>query len=129
MKKIVTNSVLIRFFIKSILLSILSIVFTSCLSSLIVLKLDLDLSFCKYISIVIVFISSILVSFVSTFKLKNSGGLMGIISCIPLFFYEIFTLIFGDNSLLFFVIKLLIIFCTSFIIGAASVKKNRKIRL
>lgn len=123
------KNIILSFFIKSIITSSVCFISLVAVFSQIVFKLDLDDTYLNYISIIIVLITSVITAFISTKPFKNSGGLMGVISSFLIITYELFTLVFGDNSFIFFTAKLFTIIISSFIIGYISTKKSRKIRV
>lgn len=123
------NNILIKFFIKSVLSTIISIIAISFLSSYIIYKYDFDLSIVNTICIIIYIISSMIISYISTLGFKNNGVLMGIISIIPMILYSAFTLAFGNNTIIYFAIKCVIAIVISSIIGLINTKKSKKFKV
>lgn len=124
-----TNKLLLSYVIKSVVLSILSILLFSFITSEIVYKLDLSLNNLNVITIVICALSSLIVSYFSLGGIKNNGLLMGVISEIPLIFYSLINMIFSENSFIYFLIKTIIMLLIGAFIGTIRTKKNSKIRV
>lgn len=123
------NNILLKFIIKSIVSSVVSILLLAYLSSYIVYRLDIDLLYLNTISIIVCGLSSVIISFISTLGFKNNGVLMGVLSIVPLALYTCFTFAFGENTMMYFGIKLVIILVLSSLIGFLNTKKNKKIRV
>lgn len=123
------NNILLKFIIKSVLSSFISVALLSYCASYIVYKYDLDLSILNTISIIICSLSSIIISFVSTLGFKNNGLLMGILSIIPLFLYTCFTFAFGENTFIYFCIKTVCMIVLSSIIGIVNTAKSKKFKV
>jgi hypothetical protein len=132
MKKISTNNtngLLIKFVLNVIISSILSILLLSYLSSQVIYRLDLDLDNSKIFGIIICALSSVIISFISVSGLKNNGLIMGIISVIPLIFYSLMNLIFNNENVIFFIIKLFISLLIGALIGLLRTNKNKKFKV
>lgn len=129
MKNNNSNKLLSIYLVKSITISIISVLVLSLSFSFALYKFDLDLKVIDVLSIIIVCISSAIVSFVSCIGFKNNGVLVGIFSCIPLYLYSVCTLIFGNNMLIYFVLKIILSICISSIIGFFTTKKSKRIKV
>ena len=75
-----SKSVFIKYVAKILLLSVISIIILSSLFSVVLLKFDLNLDFAVYMSIIIVGISAITVSYFSVSSFSNNGAVWGIFS-------------------------------------------------
>lgn len=124
-----SKSVFIKYIIKIILLSVISIVVLSSLHSMILLKLDLSLDFAAYISIIIVAIASIVISYYSVSSFSNNGAVLGIISVLPLCFYSLINTIIYTNNWLILAVKFALMIILSAFFGNFSIKKRKKIRV
>ena len=132
MKKLSTSStekLLLKYVIKAVVTSVLSILIFTYIFSRIVYKFDIDLENNGIISIFIVLISSSLTAFISVLSIKNNGMLMGIISQLPIVFFSLLNMIFNDNSFVLFLIKLVLsLFCGA-LFGIFASKKSSKFRV
>ncbi len=124
-----TEKLLIKYVLKVVLSSVISILLFTYLFSRIVYKLDLDLDYNGLISLFVVLICSSITAFISVLSIKNNGILMGIISQIPIIFFSLVNLIFNDNSIVVFLIKLAIsLFCGA-LFGILASKKTTKFKV
>lgn len=132
MKKLSTNNadnLILKFCVKVIISSVISILLFSYIAGKIVFVLDLDLKLSKYISVAICVLCASVISFVSVNGFKNNGILLGFIAEMPLVFYSLVNLIFNSNYVLFFVIKTVLIILFGMLIGELTVRKNKKIKV
>jgi putative membrane protein (TIGR04086 family) len=129
LKTVKTDKLILKFTLKSIISSIVSILLLSLLFSEIIYKLDLDLSSSDLFAVIICALSSLIVSFVSVFGFKNNGLLMGVISQAPILLMLLYNLLFNDNSILLFLIKLIIIIVIGGLTGIMRTKKSKKIKV
>lgn len=122
-----TNSkgLFIGYFLRVLLSTIISIVLFSLISSLILLKLDLDLSVCKYLSVVIVLISSVIIAIVCTIGFKNNFLLLSVISEIPFALFILINMLVNSTNSIFCIIKLAVIFASALIISLIRSAKKR----
>ncbi len=120
---------LIRFFLKSVILTVFSVAVTSMLLSLLVYKVDLDIRSLEYLSYVSVCISSLFISYFSVKPLKNNGFVMGMLSSLPLVIYSFVNLISHGNNIIHYLIKLLLILVISGIFGYISASKSKKFKV
>ncbi|MBQ9532197.1 MAG: TIGR04086 family membrane protein [Eubacterium sp.] len=132
MKKYSTSSterLLIKYVLKVVLTSLITILLFTYFFSQTVYKLDLDLESNSIFSVFIVLICSSLTAYISVLSIKNNGALMGVIAQIPLIFYSVINLIFNDNSFILFLIKLAIsLFCGA-LFGILASKKSSKFKV
>lgn len=131
MKKIKTSfdkNLFISYFIRIIITSVFSIILLSLLSSLIIYKLDADVSYTAYISIAIVLISSALTAYISVKPFKNNGFVLGALSVLPIIIFSLINMICGASVPLFF-IKLVLSLLIGGLSGFLSIKNNKKIRI
>lgn len=120
-----TNKLLISFIIKSIISTVLTVLLFTFLSSELMYKLDIDLNNISVISLFIVTFSSILISSISVYNLKNSGIIFGILSQIPLIFYMFINAVFCNNNWLYFFIKLAISILLGALFGLIVTEKSK----
>lgn len=124
-----SKGVFIKFFIKIVLLSAVSVLILSGLLSFILLKLDLNLDFAAYISIVITAGASIMISYFSVSSFSNNGAVLGIISVLPLCLYSLINTVIYTNNWLILVVKFALMIILSAFFGNLSIKKRKKIRV
>jgi len=123
------NRLLIKFAVKSIVLSIVSIVLFSLLFSEITYKLDLSLEANNLFSVFIVFLCSVCISYFSVLSLKNSGAIMGMLSCLPIVLFTVINMIINQNNPVLFVIKFAIILLTGALFGILATRKSAKFKV
>lgn len=124
-----SKGLFINYIFKVMLLSTISVIGLSALFSAIALKIDLDEKYFEYISVVITTISSALVSYISVKSFKNNGFIIGALSVMPIIIYSFINFLICKNSLVIFLIKLLISVILGGISGYFSIKKGKKIRV
>lgn len=132
MRKISISSskgLLLNFFTRVILLSSISIFSLNALFSLFALKLDLSEDYFKYLSLISITISSIIISYFSVKPFKNNGFIVGMISVAPLIIYSLINYITFKNDIVFFLIKIVVSLILGGLFGYYSIKKNKKIRI
>ena len=124
-----TNKLLLKYVIKVISATLISVLCVSFLFSEALFKLDLNLETGNVFSIFTVLICSAIISYVSVLSLKNNGAVMGMISVLPLIFYCLVNMIIYDNSFIFFLIKLAVSLLTGALFGILATKKAAKFRV
>jgi hypothetical protein len=121
-----TKGILIKYFIKVFITSILCVLLFSSLSSIIILKLDFDLSIIQYVSCFICIISSVIISLISITEFKNNLFILSIISVIPLLIYTVVNFCVNGGSSLIIIIKICGILISSFAVSLIkSAKRSR----
>lgn len=132
MKKISSTNakgLLIKFVIKSVLFTAISVLLFSVFFSFIVYKADLDLKYLEYLSFFVCAFSAIITGYFSVKSFKNNGFVMGILSCLPLIIYSFINLLINGNNVIYFLIKLLIILLMGGVFGILSTKKSKKFKV
>lgn len=132
MKKIkssLNNKLLIFFILKAIILSAVFCISFSALISFVFYKFDISFDSVEYISIAVAVISAALNAFFCSSSFKNSGFLVGVISSLPLIVFSVINLIYNQNTLWIFLVKLVFIIIVSGFSGMYSVKNSKKIRV
>ena len=124
-----TNKLLIKYVIKVIASTLISVLCVSFLFSEALFRLDLNLETGNVFSIFTVLICSAIISYISVLSLKNNGAVMGIISVLPLMFYCLINMIIYDNSFILFLIKLVVALLTGALFGILATKKSAKFRV
>jgi putative membrane protein (TIGR04086 family) len=124
-----TNKILLKFIIKSIITTILSVILLCLVSSFAIYKFDVDLKVTNIISIIICCVSSFFISYISVGKIKNNGALMGMLSELPLIFYCTINVIFSYKLFYVYIIKVVMIIVIGFVSGILRVKQNNKFKV
>lgn len=119
-----SKGLLVKYLIKIICSSILSIALLSSITSFIVLKLDLDLSIIGVISTVITIISAVIVSFISITQFKNNLLMLSCISVTPLAIFVFINYLVNNTNPIILIVKLLCIFLSAIIVSF--IKSARK---
>ena len=123
------DKLILLFVIKAVVSTVVCVLLFSFIFSEIIYKFDLSLDTARIFSIFICALCSLVISFISVSGLKNNGLVMGILCQIPLVFFSIVNLIFNENSIVFFLIKLVIIVLTGALTGMLKVRKNKKFKV
>ena len=132
MKKISSSGatgLLIKFIIKAVILTAISVMFFSWLFSFIIFKLDLDIKYLEYASYAVNLLSSLIISYISVKSFKNNGFVMGMLSAVPLIIFSFINLIVNGNNIVHFLVKLLAVLLISGVFGYLSAKKSKKIKV
>lgn len=123
------KGVFIKYTVKVLLLSVVTVLIFSALSALIILKMDFSLDYSKYFSIAIVSFASIIISYFSVSSFSNNGTVLGIISVLPLCIYTLINSIVNTNDWIILMIKLLLMIILGAFFGYYSIKNKKKIRV
>ncbi len=132
MKKISSssaNGLLIKFILKSVFLTLISVLLFSLLFSFAVSKLDLDLKYLIYFSYAVNAFAAVIISYLSVKSFKNNGFVMGLLSAVPLIIYSLINLIVNGNNIVHFFIKIGVVLLISGIFGLLSTKKTKKYKV
>lgn len=132
MKKIKTSfdrNLFINYFLRIILSSLICIILLSLISSFAIYKLDADIMYLQYISIVEVLITSSLTGYISVKPFKNNGFVLGAISSLPLIIYSLVNLLVNHSNAVIFIVKIALAIIAGGFFGMYSVKNNKKIRI
>lgn len=129
MPKITTNNaggLLVKYAVKIIVSTLLSILILSAACSFTVLKFDIDLTSLQYIGTVICIISSLIISFVSLAGFKNNYLVLSMISVLPLLIYTIVNFCINKTDTVFIIIKIAGIIISAFAVSI--IKSSKKSR-
>lgn len=124
-----SKGLLFNYIFKAIILSFTSLFTLTAAFSFLSLKLDIDEKYFQYISIAILSISSIIVSYFSVSSFKNNGFVVGIISVLPLVIYSLINMIICENNIVVFLIKLALVLILAAVCANFSIKRRKKIRV
>ncbi|MBR7061169.1 MAG: TIGR04086 family membrane protein [Eubacterium sp.] len=124
-----TDKLLIKYGVKVVLSTALSLLIFVYAFSQLVYKLDLELEINNILSIITVFLCSAVIAFASVYSIKNNGALMGMISEIPLLVFCLFNVIVFENSFILFLVKTVISLLTGALFGIFAAKKSSKFKV
>lgn len=119
------KSVIIKFISKSLILTVASIILMSGAFSFIILKLDLDLSYCKYAGYLICALTSFIVPFICLKPFKKNILFLSFASIIPSVLFSLVNFIFFSKEFVQLFISLAIIIAVAFVMGVMSAGKRR----
>lgn len=120
------KSLFIKFAIKSLLSSALSIVLLSLLYSAVFLKFDIDLKYAEYVSFVICAATSFVTAYACIMDFKSNYLLMSVLSSSILVIFTIINSVVNKNSLAMTIIRIVVILLSAIL--AALFKTVRKRR-
>lgn len=115
---------IIKFCLKCVITTFLSVLLLSIISSFLFLKLDLDLSYAKYFAYAIVSLTSLITSIISLISIKHNYILVSLISCIPFLMFIVINGIINSRSIIDIGLKIILI--VIFSIAAAVIKSFRR---
>lgn len=121
-----TKGLLIKYIIKIIISSVVSIVLLNSICSFVILKLDVDLNVLQYVGTAICIASSIIITFISTSGFKNNFLMLSIISVMPLLIYTVVNFCVNKTGAIFILIKVCSILVCAFAVSL--IKSSKKSR-
>lgn len=101
-----TNGLIVKYIIKVFAISFLSVFLLSMLSSYLIYKFDLDLSYIEYVCIAVVIISAFLISYFSVGGFKNNYMPLSLISVLPLTLFTVINFIINCGEVTNLFVKL-----------------------
>ena len=115
---------IIKFCLKCVIMTFLSVLLLSIISSFLFLKLDLDLSYATYFAYAIVSLTSFITSIISLISIKHNYILVSLISGIPFLMFIVINGIINSRSIIDIGLKIIlfVIFSTA----AAVIKSIRR---
>ncbi|MDE6767426.1 MAG: hypothetical protein K2J35_04450 [Eubacterium sp.] len=129
MPKITTNNaggLLVKYAVKIVISSVLSILVLNSLCSFVVLKFDIDLAVLQYAGTAICVISALIITFISLSGFKNNFLILSMISVLPLLIYTIVNFCINKTDAVFIIIKIAGIVICAFVVSILkSSKKSR----
>lgn len=121
-----TKGLLIKFAVKIILSTLLSIILLNSVCSFIILKLDLDLRILEYVGTVICILSSVIIAFISTTGFKNNFLILSMISVMPLLIFTIVNFCINKGTAAFIIVKICGVLIAAFLVSL--IKSGKKSR-
>ena len=118
------KAMIIKFCLKCVITTVLSVLLLSIISSFLFLKLDLDLGYAKYFAYAIVSLTSFITSIISLISIKHNYILVSLISCIPFLMFIVINGIINSRSIIDIGLKILLI--VIFSTAAAVIKSFRR---
>ena len=117
------NHLLIKFIIKILLSTVISVTVFSSVSSFILLKLDADLGAAKYVGLAVVILSTFIISNISIRGFKNNLLVMSLFSVLPLAIFSIINFCVNKTDPVYVIIKVIAVFAVAFISSVIMSKK------
>ena len=124
-----TNNLLLKYILKVVFTSIITILLFTYLFGKISYELDLDMKYDMMFSIAICAVCAAVTAFISVRGIKNNGLLLGAVAQIPLLFYSLLNVIFNENTIVFFLVKAVIVLLIGMLSGYISSQKSKKLRI
>lgn len=121
-----TKKLLIKYLLKVIITSTVTITGLTAVFSLIIFKADIDLSAAEYFSVVAIVIASFIVSYFCISDFKNNLLIMSLISVMPLCIYSIINMCVFSNNSVITLIKIVLILVIALI--SSLIKSKRTMR-
>ncbi|MDD6729262.1 MAG: hypothetical protein PUE08_08610 [Eubacteriales bacterium] len=120
------KELIIKFIVKVILSTTVSIVVLNSLFSFLLLKLDIDLNFSKYIGVFICLLTAIIVSYISVGGFKSNLLFLSIISVLPLLILVITNFCINNSEAVFVIIKIAVVLISSVISSFLRLKSRKR---
>lgn len=121
-----SKSLLVKYVVRIVLGTVLSIFVLTAAISYIVLKLDINLNVLKYVGIAVSILSALIISFISTSGFKNNFLALCAISVMPLIAFCVINGCVNKSSALFILIKVLGIIAAAFVVSI--IRSGRRAR-
>lgn len=121
-----SKSLLVKYVVRIVLGTALSIFVLTAAISYIVLKLDIDLSVLKYVGVAVCIISAVIISFISTSGFKNNYLALSAISVLPLIAFCVINGCVNKSSALLILIKVVGIIAAAFVVSI--IRSGRRAR-
>ena len=118
------KAMIIKFCLKCVITTVLSVLLLSIISSFLFLKLDLDLSYAKYFAYAIVSLTTFITSCISLISIKHNYILVSLISGIPFLMFIVINGIINSRSIIDIGLKIILI--VIFSTAAAVIKSFRR---
>lgn len=121
-----SKSLLVKYVVRIVLGTALSIFVLTAAISYIVLKLDIDLSVLKYVGVAVCIVSAVIISFLSTSGFKNNFLALSAISVLPLIAFCVINGCVNKSSALLILIKAVGIIAAAFVVSI--IRSGRRAR-
>lgn len=123
---VILKASLVKYVVRIVLGTALSIFVLTAAISYIVLKLDIDLSVLKYVGVAVCIISAVIISFISTSGFKNNYLALSAISVLPLIAFCVINGCVNKSSALLILIKVVGIIAAAFVVSI--IRSGRRAR-
>lgn len=121
-----SKSLLVKYVVRIVLGTVMSIFVLTAAISYLVLKLDIDLNVLKYVGIAVCIVSAVIISFISTSGFKNNFLALSAISVMPLIAFCVINGCVNKSSALLILIKVVGIIAAAFVVSI--IRSGRKAR-
>ena len=129
MSKNQSDKLVIVYILKAVLSTVAALLLFSSFAAYLIYKLDLSVSSAQIFSVFVYLLTAITVCVISVYGLKNSGALMGVLSQLPLILYSVFNLIFNENTLVLFLVKLALSILCGALFGLLMTKRSKRFKV
>lgn len=119
------KALIISFFLRGVITSVITLFLFNALFSLIFLKFDLSLDIIKYLSLFIIGSAAALTSYISLIGFKNNLIFLSVISVMPLLLYSLINLLIFKTDIKVFLVKIILIVIISIIVPVLKSLKKR----
>lgn len=120
------KGLIIKYLLKIIFSTVLSVLMFNSVFSLIILKLDIDLNFCKYMGIAVCLLTSLIVSYISVGGFKNNILPLSFISVFPFLLFVVVNFCVNGNDVAMIIIKIVVILASAFISSLLRIKGKQR---
>jgi putative membrane protein (TIGR04086 family) len=123
------SDLIIKYTLKALVLSVITVLILSAAASFICLKFDIDIEVLKYLSVAICGICAAFTGWFCVFGFKNNGFALGAFSTLPLIIYSFINMLIHSSGGLIFIIKIALCIAIGGLCGAASIRKSKRIKV
>lgn len=120
------KSLIIKFIVKIVFSTVLSVLVFTSLFSAIVLKLDIDIDITKYLGIVICPLTGFITSYISVGGFKNNLFPLSLISVFPFILFVIINFCVHGGSIWIIIAKIILIIAAALISSLLRLKKKKR---
>ena len=120
------KSLFVKFSVKLILSTIILMIALSALSSLIILKLDIDLKYEQYFTYAICAITAFLTSYITLSDFKNNYLLVSVISVLPLTLFSFINGIVNKTAFYMILIKIAVELISAMLSAITKILRKRR---
>ena len=132
MKKLSTvksDKIIVLYVVKSVAATLACILLFTYLFSKIAYHFNFGSEVYPILTIIICALSAAVIAFSAVSGLKNNGVMLGILAQLPLLFYSIINMVFYDNSIVFFIIKTILVIAVGALVGLVTTKRKERFKI
>ncbi|MGN1123005.1 MAG: hypothetical protein ACI4RR_01575 [Eubacterium sp.] len=120
------NSLFIKYAVKIAVSTVVSVILLNAIISFILLKLDIDLSVCRYCGVFVCAVSSFIISYFSVGGFKNNLVPLAFVSVLPLMIFTLINHFVNNGEAVILIIKLFLIILSAFLSSVFSLKRKKR---